>query len=106
MQGCPPVSEWHFHWHAAAQTALRRSFSNAGREQFPNYPPDGTFLPEIRFQAAGLQRFFYPADQLQNQTLAPGKEADENTSLGGSTGGPGGRGGWAATVCSLSGIWD
>lgn len=64
---------------------FRCSFSNAGREQFPNYPPDGTFLPEIRLQVVELHIVFHPSDQLQNQTpvlvTVTGKEVDESTSL-------------------------
>ena len=54
------VSEYYFHWHSVGRAALRCSFSSTGREQFPQYPPDGTFLPEIRFQAVELHVAFLP----------------------------------------------
>lgn len=60
MQNSHPALKSHFHWHAATQAALRRSFSHAGREQFSRYPPDGTFLPEIRFQLWKSTLFFPP----------------------------------------------
>lgn len=45
------------------RAVLRCSFSNIVHEQFLKHPPDGTFLPEIRFQVVEIQTVFSPHRQ-------------------------------------------
>lgn len=66
----------------STQAALRCSFSNAGREQFPKYPPDGTFLPEIRLQVVEIRVVFPPRRQAAESDACPWLPREEQKLIG------------------------